>query len=153
MTHYNILMFASLKQLFSDLQDKSAGSKISQWPVKTPLSLYTKLFAILVAVVTLTFIYSLVYFVPQIPKTISDNVPDATVYLENNILSFQPSDPIKLTSPEGAFILDTREQPDDYSTYPIGVFIYRDHSEMRDANGVSQRYDFKNLSNRSVRDT
>jgi len=138
-------MFKSLKQLFADLQDKQAGEKISQWPMKAPLILWTKYFAILVVVIALSIIYSLIYYIPQIPKIVSESIPNITLSVRNNVLSIIPEDPLKLTSPEGAIVVDTRENPDDYSSYSVGVFIYRDHSEVKDNAGVSQRYDFQNL--------
>ena len=146
-------MFKSLKQLFADLQDKTAGERISKWPVKTPLILYTKYFAILIAIITLSIVYSLVYYVPQIPKLISQSVPDVTVTIKNNLLSVNPNDPLKLISPEGAIVVDTREIPEDYSSYPIGVFVYRDHFEVRDSTGVSQQYDFRDVSDYEISKT
>lgn len=145
MTHYNVIMFASIKQLFADLQDKSAGQKISSWPLKTPLIIYTKLFLLLAAIVVLTSVYLLVYFVPQLPKIVSETVPDITVSMNQKQLSITPPEPLILSSPEGSLIVDTRDNPDDYSSYPAGVFIYRDRIESKDGTGLSQTINFENV--------
>jgi len=96
-------------------------------------------------IILLTVIYSLVYYIPQAPKFVSETVPNLTVTLQKNVLSLSPDDPIKVTSPESSLIIDTRATPDDYSQYPVGIFIYRDYSEFRDNNGVTQKYTFQNL--------
>lgn len=142
-------MITTLKETLASLKDPQYGGKIVGFPLKRVIWYWTKYLLLFSGIILISLSALWMYFSPQLPKFAKSYLPDRQVRLEKGQLTITPDDPLRLTNPDGAFIADTREAPDDYSSYPVGIFIYRDKIEIKQKNSPTQAQklaDFQDFS-------
>jgi hypothetical protein len=142
-------MISTIKETLASLKDPLYGSKIVGYPLKRVIWYWTKYLLVFSAIILVSLSALWVYFAPQLSKFAKTNLPDLQLRLDKGRLTITPDRPIKFTNPDGAFIADTRELPDDYSSYPAGIFIYRDKIELKQKASPAQTQslaDFQDFS-------
>ena len=107
-------------------------------PLRRVLWYWAKYVLLFAFIPIILLIYSLTYYLPQLPRAIDENFPNAVIAFKDNTLSVNPPQQYTWGNPEFSLSLDTRDIPQDFSgtttgilLLPRGIVIKSPHGETR----------------------
>ena len=123
------LVIATFKETITSLQDLKYGPKILAKTGKQTYWYWTKYFLALAGVGLFLILAVITYFVPQVPKFLSQNFPESqpAIYTDSGI----------------SFILDTTGKITDLSDYKTGILVTADKIFFKDQQSKVQEIAIK----------
>lgn len=100
-------MIKTFRETITSLQDKHYGSTIIERPMGQTLWYWTQYFLLITVVTAIIIIALVTYFVPQLPRLLRQNLPDASFAVKNGHFSTSLKEPVILGSSDFPVIIDT----------------------------------------------
>ena len=122
-------MITTFKETLASLQDLKYGPKIFGKTIKQAYWYWTKYFLALAGIGLFLILAVITYFVPQVPKFLSQNFPESqpAIYTDSGI----------------SFILDTTGKITDLSDYKTGILVTADKIFFKDQQSKVQEIAIK----------
>jgi len=133
------------RETYTSLQDNNYGQVIIQKSLRQVIWYWTKYLLILMGIIVLFVIFLLTNKLPQLPKFINSNLPDAEFRLQDGIFSTTLSQPQVTGDSDYSFILNTAATSSALDTYKSGVLITSTDLIVKSEDGMLTTQSFKNI--------
>jgi hypothetical protein len=143
-------MISTVKETIASLRDPAYGKHII---AKTPVQViwYWSKYLICFSVIFLLFgIFSLTHYLPQLPKALSDFLPEGALTSNNHQLSTTINQPYVLGDSSFSFILNLAGTESDLSTPSAGILLLKDQLLLKTDSTHIQSVKLDKLPNFSV---
>jgi hypothetical protein len=133
------------RETYTSLQDNNYGQVIIQKSLRQVIWYWTKYLLILMGIIVLIVIFLLTNKLPQLPKFIDSNLPDAEFRLQDGVFSTTLSQPQITGDSDYSFILDSAATSSALDTYKSGILITSTDLIVKSEDGTFTTQSFKNI--------
>lgn len=131
-------MLKTVRETLASLKDKSYGNIIVSQSLGSSLWYWTKYLLVFTIIPWVVFVLMLTYFLPQLPRALRENLPDAQIALRNGHFSTSLPDGSHFGDKSFSLVINT--QATDSSVlkeYDSGVLIASSAAYVRSSDGTS----------------
>jgi hypothetical protein len=138
-------MLNTFKETYRSIIDKQYGNVIVAKKLREALWYWTKYLILFTVLPVILFIFLITYFVPQLSKLASSQLPEVTVSLAQGKLSVDPYKPLVFGNADYRVIVDLEGKSTLLDTTPSGLLVLQDRIIFKNSQDDSRTIDYQKM--------